>query len=468
MSPLKEHKKKAANINKIGLSLRIFGLSVFVVMAGCMGLIAHLQDRYQTAIKKQAELAAELTHISEMSFIAKLIMETVTDEALKPNEKQQEAEELLFMYEELLLTALSKAQKVELVSKDSIHDAFESAQEAVSELIALRKKKANPVLRDYLEMYSLHESRIKYIRNEFQEVRRQEFEIEKAEISWAIKIASFIFLLSVLMIVAYVYFIVRATKEFARISQEQLDYANAKERSQSSAKMAALGEMSAGLAHEINNPLAIISGYSNRIRIKATKDALDPAQVLQMCGKIEDTVQRVAKIIKGLRAFARDSSENEMSSTDAKEIVAETMVFCEERFKNKKVKLILPDEIPPFSLFCLKVEISQVLLNLLSNALYAADQTEGRWVRLEVQATEDVVEFIVTDSGKGIPEDIQAKIMQPFFTTKEVGAGTGLGLSISKGIMDKHSGEILIDNEKENTTFVMRVPVKPVTEKKAA
>ncbi|HEX4924120.1 MAG TPA: ATP-binding protein, partial [Bdellovibrionales bacterium] len=107
---------------------------------------------------------------------------------------------------------------------------------------------------------------------------------------------------------------------------------------------------------------------------------------------------------------------------------------------------------------CRPTQISQVLLNLLNNAHDAvAEQTE-KWVKLDVRDLGDSVELSVTDSGAGIPPEIQEKIMQPFFTTKQIGEGTGLGLSISKGLVDSHHGQLRLDAKSKNTRFVVLLP----------
>ena len=107
---------------------------------------------------------------------------------------------------------------------------------------------------------------------------------------------------------------------------------------------------------------------------------------------------------------------------------------------------------------CRLIQIEQVLLNLLNNSFDAIADLEEKWIRVDVEAEDHFVNIKVVDSGKGIPAEASEKIMMPFFTTKEVGKGTGLGLSISSGILKSHGGELSLDRNAANTTFVIRVP----------
>ena len=112
--------------------------------------------------------------------------------------------------------------------------------------------------------------------------------------------------------------------------------------------------------------------------------------------------------------------------------------------------------------------MSQVILNLLNNAFDAIENKDEKWVEVQTLQNKNWVEIRVSDCGHGIPKEIQDKILQPFFTTKEVGKGTGLGLSISKGIIESHGGDLTIDNEAKNTTFVARIPLEEASVLNAA
>lgn len=233
-----------------------------------------------------------------------------------------------------------------------------------------------------------------------------------------------------------------------------------------SSKMASLGEMAGGLAHEINNPLTIIKTRADQILLRVQRgESLPEAWVKQRVTLISETVERIAKIIKGLRSFARDSSSEPLTDVRVGAIIDDTLSFCAQRFKSYEIDLreVVPS--PDIMLVCRPVQISQVLLNLLNNAFDAVNGLPERWVQLEVGLKNEMIEFSCTDSGAGVPPELREKIMQPFFTTKEVGRGTGLGLSISRGIVENHGGKLWLDEHSRNTRFVFRLPLN--LEKKA-
>jgi PAS domain S-box-containing protein len=232
-------------------------------------------------------------------------------------------------------------------------------------------------------------------------------------------------------------------------------------------KLSALGEMSAGVAHEINNPITIILGKAHRLRTLAENGTLDKPTVLQTVEKIELTANRIAKIVHALLHFSRDGSANPLQETTAQKLLDEILPLCAERFHKNSVKLIV-DAGPEVSFRCRPVEISQVILNLLNNAFDAVAALPNPWVKLEVRAEGEHLELWVSDAGEGVPPAIRAKIFDPFFTTKEIGKGTGIGLSLARGIVEKHGGRIWIDETNPHTCFRLRLPLMPAEAKKAA
>lgn len=233
------------------------------------------------------------------------------------------------------------------------------------------------------------------------------------------------------------------------------------------AKMSALGEMAGGIAHEINSPLAIVTVRANQLERLQARGQLTPEAVTQEAQLIAKTAKRIGDIIKGLRAFAREGSDDPLETASVAELVDDALVLCQTRFKNNNVSLKIDVIDKGLHIECRAVQITQVVLNLLANAYDAVAKLDERWVSLQVLDRGDSVELTVTDSGHGIDEDIQAKIMQPFFTTKGVGRGTGLGLSISKGIVEAHQGKLELDATAPNTKFVLTLPKQPKREPSA-
>ncbi|MGE3611418.1 MAG: CHASE domain-containing protein [Bacteriovoracaceae bacterium] len=228
-----------------------------------------------------------------------------------------------------------------------------------------------------------------------------------------------------------------------------------------SAKLASMGEMASGLAHEINNPLSIITGKISILKEQIETNEFNEKQkekyILELT-KIENTCDRIIKIIKGLHSFSREKDKVPMEIVEIGPIIEETLAFCKERFKSHDIPLNINYENGLF-LNCRPTQISQIILNLLNNAHDAVENLEEKWVNLDCHAMGDYIHISVTDSGHGIPEKIRAKIMQPFFTTKEIGKGTGLGLSISLGMAQQHNGFLYYDTASKTTRFVLALPL---------
>jgi len=224
-------------------------------------------------------------------------------------------------------------------------------------------------------------------------------------------------------------------------------------------KMSALGEMAGGIAHEINTPLAVIQMRSDQLFDDITDGSSDQETLLNAVKAIDVTVKRIAKIISGLRLFSRDGRKDPMILSSISQIVDDTFSLCKEKFSSYGVELEFIKN-ADIEIECRPSEIAQVLLNMLNNAFDAIQPLAQKWVKIELEQTETSISLKVTDSGCGIPIDVQKKMMQPFFTTKEIGKGTGLGLSISKGLVESHGGSLCIDNSSPNTCLVISLPKK--------
>jgi PAS domain S-box-containing protein len=226
------------------------------------------------------------------------------------------------------------------------------------------------------------------------------------------------------------------------------------------AKMAALGEMSGSIAHEINNPLTAVSLTAARLRLAAEKGPVESAFVVENAVRVQAIVGRIARIVDGLRSFARDAAGDPFAETPVATVVEETLVFCRERFRQHGIRLEVAPIAAEVTVECRRVQLSQVLLNLLNNAHDAVEPLEEKWVRLTAERRGAEVELAVVDSGAGIPPAVRDRILMPFFTTKPFGRGTGLGLSVSAGIVAAHQGRLFLDTESPNTRFVIRLPLR--------
>jgi C4-dicarboxylate-specific signal transduction histidine kinase len=227
-------------------------------------------------------------------------------------------------------------------------------------------------------------------------------------------------------------------------------------------RLAVLGEMSTGIAHEINNPLTIIYGSTLGLSRMANNDQLDNESVLKYSQKIDKAVARISKIVKGLKHFANQSDNVPKENSDIFDIINETTQFCQEHLISLGISLKL-EEIPPVKINCHSIQISQVLINLLKNAsdaLSLEPNKDEKWISINFKNDQKNFYFIISNGGEKISIDIAEKIFQPFFTTKGREQGTGLGLSISQTIMKDHGGELYYDFGKcDNTTFIIKHPI---------
>lgn len=219
------------------------------------------------------------------------------------------------------------------------------------------------------------------------------------------------------------------------------------------ARLAAVGEMAAEVAHEINNPLTVIDLHITRLKRSVSENNLN-TDSLQSIDKIQGMVKRIVKIIKGLKSLSRDGNHDPFMPFSVAAMIEDVNMLVEMKVKAHNVNFTI--NVSDHSLIALgrEVQISQVLVNLIGNAIDAVMCLEDKWINLDINGKSDEVEFVVTDSGYGIPENLREQIMRPFFTTKELNKGTGLGLSISKSIIEEHNGELVYNHKNQNTQFV--------------
>lgn len=226
-------------------------------------------------------------------------------------------------------------------------------------------------------------------------------------------------------------------------------------------RVEALTHMAAGLAHEISNPLAIIHGLASDLsQFAQGPTPVDPHEVKVTCENILKTANRASNILRGLRGFAREAAQDPMELASIYEIVDQAVELQHDRFERHHVELAFtfnPD-IPSF--LCREVQIGQILANLLNNAFDAITQSDAveRWVALSVTSSQTSIIIDVVDSGPGIADHFRAHLMEPFFTTKELGLGMGIGLSLSRAIAQDHGGTLTLLSESKHTTFRLILP----------
>lgn len=230
-----------------------------------------------------------------------------------------------------------------------------------------------------------------------------------------------------------------------------------KEKATFTSQLATIGEMSAGIAHEISNPLSVIIGNTNMIQNVSNITE----QTKQMATKIEYAANRINKIIKGLKNLARKSKDDSMQEYKLSDILVTTFEFCEEVFKHKGIQLDVNIPSKPIFLLGNDIKLSQIFLNILNNAKDAILEsgTSEKWIKIDIKENHDVVEIDIIDSGPGVPEESKDKILDAFYTTKPAGKGTGLGLALVKSFLDEHRGKIELCYDYSNTCFRVTLPL---------
>lgn len=252
-------------------------------------------------------------------------------------------------------------------------------------------------------------------------------------------------------------------------------------------KMASLGQLAAGIAHEINNPVGFISGNLALLKqyiaeLKELNDYYEnaalPAEIVEGAKAVKEKIhyeqlsgdlmwlfedcshgaERISAIVKNLRIFSR-LDESEITKTDIHEGIDSTVRLLSQYYNAGNITLIRDYGIlPPVEAFA--GQLNQVWMNILVNAAQAVGNKYGN-VSIKTFVDEAFAVIQISDTGGGIPEEVRSRIFEPFFTTKTVGEGTGLGLSISFGIISQHRGSIDVESTlNQGTTFTIRLPIE--------
>ncbi|MFL5784814.1 MAG: sensor histidine kinase [Bacteriovoracaceae bacterium] len=226
---------------------------------------------------------------------------------------------------------------------------------------------------------------------------------------------------------------------------------------QYSSKLISIGQMAASVAHEVNNPLAIISGSAGIISDLVDEEKIDRKNLKVFSEKIVLTTERISQIVRSLRSLSRGGHQDPFQPLSVRKVIDTCLDLANPNFKNQGVRLELPDKKKDLTVLGREVPLGQVILNLLSNALDAVKTLPERWVKIDYGHSDGHLWLEVTDSGSGISPEIADRLMEPFFTTKKQ-EGTGLGLPISTKIIEEHGGKLMYVSDRPNTTFRLRFP----------
>lgn len=226
-----------------------------------------------------------------------------------------------------------------------------------------------------------------------------------------------------------------------------------------SAKLASLGELAGGVAHEVNNPLSILMGSAEITVRKIQKGTLTNQECLDFALKVKNTTGRIARIVGALRSLARKDFDDPFIRIKVDDLIQSVMDLVTEKMETNQIQFIVEKYPRELEIYCRPIQIEHVLMNLINNAFDAVREAEKRVIRVEIKTLpKNMIQIIVEDSGPGIPPEIQDRIMDPFFTTKDVRQGTGLGLSISAAIVNDHNGRLYLAKNQPQTQFILELP----------
>ena len=224
-------------------------------------------------------------------------------------------------------------------------------------------------------------------------------------------------------------------------------------------KLATLGELTTGIAHELNNPLNNIGLFVGNAVDRIDLGAVDPDALRTELGKAMEQVRKATEIISHLRTFGR-AATIVYEPVDIASVIERSLSLVQEQLRLREISVSVEPGAEPIVVHGNEIQLEQVFVNLLTNARDALADADRKqiWITCELQPPMAVVTF--ADSGPGVPSDLEARIFDPFFTTKEVGAGTGLGLSITYGIVSEHAGTIAVgEREGGGAEFRIELPL---------
>jgi C4-dicarboxylate-specific signal transduction histidine kinase len=223
-------------------------------------------------------------------------------------------------------------------------------------------------------------------------------------------------------------------------------------------KLATLGELTTGVAHELNNPLNNIGLYVGNVidRIRLGEDDAEP--LVADLEKAMGQVQKATEIISHLRTFGR-AARVSIEQVDVDDVIERSLLLVHEQLRLRGIEVELelcPDEL---LVVANPIQLEQVFINLLTNARDALDDSKRKTIRIASSRDDELIRIAFSDTGPGIPTELQQRIFDPFFTTKEVGTGTGLGLSITYSIVKEYGGDISVESRPgKGATFVVELP----------
>ncbi|HYY34643.1 MAG TPA: ATP-binding protein [Gaiellaceae bacterium] len=224
-------------------------------------------------------------------------------------------------------------------------------------------------------------------------------------------------------------------------------------------KLATLGELTTGVAHELNNPLNNIGLFVGNVIDRIARGEEDRERIVHDLGQVVEQVQKATEIITHLRTFGR-AAQVTLEPVDVQDVIQRALSLVQEQLRLRLITVEL--DLLPESPVVLgnAIQLEQVFINLLANARDALEHAERKEIVISCAVEDRLAVIVFRDTGPGIPAGLEQRIFDPFFTTKDVGLGTGLGLSITYGIVQEHGGSISVAGQPgEGAVFTLEFPL---------
>lgn len=246
------------------------------------------------------------------------------------------------------------------------------------------------------------------------------------------------------------------------IAEKQREIDQEREHSFNKERLVSLGELSSSVAHEINNPLAILSMNYKMIDKMMIKKGIMFPELHELIVEGRQTIERMIALISSVKNLARNPEHDSFSNFPLSVILNDVFPVLKAQAHTEGVEIRFDLSQPGMSvpIKCLRILLGQVFVNLINNSFYELKKHKEKWVEIKTKVVQDFLEISVTDSGNGIPLHIRDKIFLPFYTTKNIGEGTGLGLSTVHKIITNHRGKIRVDESNPHTSFIISIPLK--------
>jgi len=245
----------------------------------------------------------------------------------------------------------------------------------------------------------------------------------------------------------------------AEIQRREQELRDKQEQLVQAGKLATLGELTTGVAHELNNPLNNIGLFMGNALDLVGLGVTDKEHIARELQNAMRQVRKATEIISHLRTFGRVAPvSRELVSMN--QVIGRALSLMQEQLRLREIEVELDVSAQRAVVIGSPIQLEQVLINLLTNARDALAESPRKIIRISCEVRDGIVDLGFSDTGPGIPEGLERRIFDPFFTTKEVGRGTGLGLSITYGIVKEHGGTIAVANRPgEGATFLIRLPL---------